>query len=460
MRSGLTARRSFAILVLLALVLSPAAARGAADRYASPDVADVPGPHAPLPCTQSDPCSFKDAWEGAADGDTVIVLPGDYDVSSSGTIDKKLTIKGAEGQPMPHLHAGTPQALRLGNQIDLVRLSIEETGTGPGLYVDPDADGSSIRQVVTGSSGTQGCLIEDAASVTVSDSVCMSSSPNSQALAVFFQDGTAGTVNLRNVTARSTAAGSHGVVAAAMNVGSITTVIAHNVIAHGEASDARASANNNGQASLTLDRSNYATELEQGGLVTDPGTGDNQTAAPALDADGYHELAGSPTIDAGSAAPPLGTADVDGEARTTGSAPDIGADEYQPPPVVNPPTPNPPTGNPPTSTLRYCHGIKATLIAGSGLTTGTGRRDIIVGTTGPNTIKALGGNDLVCAAGGNDRVYGGAGKDRLLGQAGADKLYGQAGRDQLLGGAGRDLLVGGAGRDAILGGPAKDVAKQ
>jgi hemolysin type calcium-binding protein len=458
MRSGLTARRSFAILVPLALVLSPAAARGAADRYASPDVADVPGPHAPLPCTQSDPCSFKDAWEGAADGDTVIVLPGDYDVSSSGAIDKQLTIRGAAGEAVPHLHSGGAQALRLENQIDLQRLSIEETGTvGPGLFVGGDADGSSIRQVVTRSSGTQGCLIQDAASVTVSDSVCMSSSVNSQALAVFFQDGTAGTVNLRNVTARSTAAGSHGVVAAAMNVGSIATVIAHNVIAHGEASDARASANTSGQSSLTLDRSNYATELEQGGLVTDPGTGDNQTAAPALDADGYHELAGSPTIDAGSAAPPLGTADVDGEARTTGSAPDIGADEYQPPPVVNPPPPNSPTGNPPT---RFCHGIKATLIAGGGLTKGTEKRDIVVGTTGPNTIKALGGNDLVCGAGGKDRVYGGAGKDRLLGQAGADKLYGQAGRDQLLGGTGRDLLVGGAGRDALLGGPAKDVTEQ
>ena len=54
---------------------------------------------------------------------------------------------------------------------------------------------------------------------------------------------------------------------------------------------------------------------------------------PSLD---FHQLAGSPTIDAGVVTPLLGSADIDGEPRTQGSAPDIGADEFVPP-VVEPP---------------------------------------------------------------------------------------------------------------------------
>jgi hypothetical protein len=55
---------------------------------------------------------------------------------------------------------------------------------------------------------------------------------------------------------------------------------------------------------------------------------------PVLD---IHQLAGSPTIDAGVATPQLGTADIDGEPRTQGSAPDIGADELVPPAPPPPP---------------------------------------------------------------------------------------------------------------------------
>jgi hypothetical protein len=69
---------------------------------------------------------------------------------------------------------------------------------------------------------------------------------------------------------------------------------------------------------------------------------------PALD---IHQLAGSPTIDAGVATPLLGSGDIDGQARTQGSAPDIGADEYVPPP------PAADTDRPVASLLRVTPGL-------------------------------------------------------------------------------------------------------
>ena len=68
--------------------------------------------------------------------------------------------------------------------------------------------------------------------------------------------------------------------------------------------------------------------------------GGNQDAEPlfaapaALD---FHELAGSPTIDAGGRASSLSATDLDGEPRVQGTAPDVGADE----------TSNAPRGTPP-----------------------------------------------------------------------------------------------------------------
>ena len=65
----------------------------------------------------------------------------------------------------------------------------------------------------------------------------------------------------------------------------------------------------------------------------------------------FHQLAGSPTIDAGSsAATLLGSFDLDGEARIQGCAPDIGADEF--PDALCPlPEPEAGDGTPPDTTI-------------------------------------------------------------------------------------------------------------
>lgn len=96
---------------------------------------------------------------------------------------------------------------------------------------------------------------------------------------------------------------------------------------------------------VTLSHSNYrpAKVSALPGTVSDGGG--NQTGAePSLTPD-FHELAGSVTIDAGVADSQLGAQDPDGDPRTLGSAPDIGAYEFVPPapPPAKPSIPPPAT---------------------------------------------------------------------------------------------------------------------
>jgi Ca2+-binding RTX toxin-like protein len=83
---------------------------------------------------------------------------------------------------------------------------------------------------------------------------------------------------------------------------------------------------------------------------------------------------------------------------------------------------------------------------------GTPRGERLTGTTGRDTICALGGPDKVNGQLASDKMRGGGGSDRIKDTAGRDKLYGQGGRDWLNARDAhrRDLLVGGAKRDTII----------
>ena len=190
-----------------------------------------------------------------------------------------------------------------------------------------------------------------------------------------------------------------------------------------------------------------------------PGASGNQTAEPFLadpfpipdsfDSD-LHQLSGSPTVDAGVAAPEAGDLDLDGEPRCMGAATDIGADELPGPPCGDGGPSAGPTATPalplPAGPAPRCRGKRATKVAAGRRTTGTRRRDVIVGTAKRDVIRARGGNDLVCGRGGPDLIVGGPGRDLLLGQGGRDTLLGQGGRDRLIGGLGRDRLRPGPGQ--------------
>jgi hypothetical protein len=120
-----------------------------------------------------------------------------------------------------------------------------------------------------------------------------------------------------------------------------------NTIADGEATGFDIRAIQSGEsATVMTSHSNYATTSTTGGAtITDDGT--SQTAAPLFAAPlmgDFHELAGSPTIDAGITDPANGLFDLDGAPRAQGGSTDIGAYEFPQPaiPVTAPPTATPP----------------------------------------------------------------------------------------------------------------------
>jgi hypothetical protein len=149
--------------------------------------------------------------------------------------------------------------------------------------------------------------------------------------------GTAGiqsaspSLELRNVTVVAAGPSSQGIRALDQGSGTAPAVItARNVIARGESSDVRVYSIGSFGAVADMAFSNYRGSVVTGDGATVVDSGHNQSSAP-LFADerlgDYHQLAGSPTIDAGTDDALNGATDFDGEARWLGAAPDIGADE-------------------------------------------------------------------------------------------------------------------------------------
>ena len=84
--------------------------------------------------------------------------------------------------------------------------------------------------------------------------------------------------------------------------------------------------------------------------------------------------------------------------------------------------------------------------------TGDGRRNVLRGKQGDDTIAGAAGDDDLIGGTGADRVWGGDGDDLVKGQADDDLLLGEAGSDRLVGGHGSDALYGGGGDDTLIGG--------
>src|SRR4051794_37516808 len=280
--------RSLSLLSLAAvtaLVLAPAAASAANNRFASPS------PSGSEPCTDSShPCSIDTAVNGAVSGDDITLLPGTYSTSVTlgfvlGPING-ITIHGSPGtRPV---------------------VNFNTTGGADGFYVGV---GSTLRDVIATSSADQTVLI-DAIGATVErvdahsggtadtnytcvggngavfrDSVCWFSGPEavdhtSSAFAAFSQVAS-DTVSLRNVTI--VAPNANGLNAVSQSTQSMT-VTASNVIARGGTADIKASDFGGGAAqTVTLDHSNYATRVVSAtGSITEPAAAGNQTSPPVF----------------------------------------------------------------------------------------------------------------------------------------------------------------------------------
>ena len=67
------------------------------------------------------------------------------------------------------------------------------------------------------------------------------------------------------------------------------------------------------------------------------------------------------------------------------------------------------------------NGITLTgLVTGSGTFNGTAAAELVLGSSGVDTINARGGNDCVGGGAGNDSINGGAGTDVCIGRPGTD----------------------------------------
>jgi hypothetical protein len=139
-------------------------------------------------------------------------------------------------------------------------------------------------------------------------------------------------------------------------------ITAHNVIAPFVLADATSQVGST--ASVSLTNSNFQSSTGQnGGVATPAGSPTNQTALPvfANAATGdFHQLAASPTINAGATDAFLGTQDFDFEARNQGAAPDIGADEFN-----VPATPSITDTDPDSPANDNAPEVKGTAVAGS-----------------------------------------------------------------------------------------------
>jgi hypothetical protein len=294
------------------------------------------------------PCTLQRAAEGtvnggvAQDGDVVIVSPGTYNESSALTISNAaLIVKGVSGQPRPRIFNTSSFGMRVTAVGNLVRY-LQISGATQGLRFEAGSDADQVIASGDGTGADTGCQVINAPTdVHISNSICRGGQGgvglDFETMAATVSAG----VTLRNVTVVTPGTGLNEIgIRVSAQANSTLTLDAKNVIAD-SSTDVFAGAMLGSSAAANLSFSNFATVAHAGGTVTDPTTNNNQMTTPVYADVDLHEAASSPTIDAGTADPLFSIfgLDVDGDPRTVGSAPDIGADEFIPGPPPAPPGP-------------------------------------------------------------------------------------------------------------------------
>jgi hypothetical protein len=335
----LTGRRLCVALELtIGLLVAPAAAE-AANRFAEP------GGDGAEPCLSSDPCSIGTAVNAASSGDDVTLLDGvppdaPYVAASQLSVPAGVTVHGTAGA-RAEIQSDSNVAVSVPSTAAIRDVTISHTNiNGIGLILD----GGRADRVYARTDGDWGC--ELLAGGVIRDSVCFTTTtdPNDgTGVNVFHPAASTANVVMRNVTAVASQPTVPGLRVQPFNAGAVLNVFATNVIAKGGSNPDIATTTSQGQANVTLDHSNYTT-ISVGSVlhtITAPASGTNQVGDLAFNnaaAGDFRQLVASTgTIDHGVAGVvngvDLGTSDLDGEARTHGTAPDIGADEGGIPPV-------------------------------------------------------------------------------------------------------------------------------
>jgi hypothetical protein len=344
----------------VAIGMATAGSASAVNRYAEP------GGQASGACTDPDPgdgCEFEWAVEAAAgDNDNVILAPGSYTESGLIAVGNPGVDIIGPGTTQATLNSSGPTALTLNVLAvgaSVSGLTINHTGNGDGLFLHNDM--RVERLSVTSTAGTSACHAPGGAFIL--DTVCRNTNAGGVAAILIDPSGaaTSGSSRLHNVTAYATGASANALRLSASLSGE-GVITARNSIfrALGAGVDIRAA--DDGSSAYAEVDADYSAFEEAGfsgpsAEVTTPGTLNNIDALPLFtSANGnFHQAAGSPTIDKGTAAlsdPVLSALDIDGEARIMGSAPDIGADEFVPPPAQ--PQLQPSTQSPAVGTGKKC----------------------------------------------------------------------------------------------------------
>jgi hypothetical protein len=330
---------------------SPAMA-AAAVRYASST-----GTAASGDCPQAAPCTLSWAVSGADAGDEVTLAPGDYSLSKPLRATVAIDLHGTDGQAAPRLLAGAavggPFVVGLSGGGSIRHIAISATSDHQAALALNGATGDDLVLSATGlgdaKAGQQAVVLlgtPNAAGpdTVLRDSVAWAQGPSMGAVVVqhalpgFTDRSTSSTstgaaspsADLVNVTAIATGSGA-AAVKVAHDAAAMSLVDA---IARGAAQDL-VSASTTASASYSDFRPAASSGFADAGhnIAADPlfanaGTGD------------FHELSGSPTVDAGVLTPQSGAVDPDANPRTIGPAPDIGAYE------LNPTVPSLAGGNP------------------------------------------------------------------------------------------------------------------
>jgi hypothetical protein len=341
--------------LVAALLLTSAAGASAATRFAAP------GGTGPTPCAErANPCSLFNAASLAAPsqpaqpGDEVVLAPGNYtdtagDLGAQDQIvlDREVSVHGEAGKPRPviTLEHGVLPALTVEFEDTVSDLEID-SAIAPTLIA---IHGGTVDDLIARSSRSGGGIVCALTAGILRDSACLSSGSRGTALgleAVGTQADFQEVAFLRNVTAVATGGESTGMKFQVSGTGGSRPIFAVNgigVIARGAGTDVIArglslqpgTPGTGADVEVDLDHSDYATTVTQsdggGGIVvvTAPNTEENVQARPLLAPDGFHEMRGSPTVDAGDTDLLSGEHDIDGQNREIGFGPtiDIGADE-------------------------------------------------------------------------------------------------------------------------------------
>ena len=347
------------------LALFAASPAFAAERFASPTGTGAT-------CTEMAPCSLKTAINPGVfpglgnpadivDGDTVTVLSGDYLITSFQhrfEIDRDITVRGEPGQPRPAItsdvsgfapaplfNVTAPGAVIEGLRITVSGPQAEalfvESGAAPtvirDIYIEGvDHDSSGVLMTLEGGSTLERAELVRFNSTTVTDGGTLWAEGNVLVRDSFIRN--TGTQTAIRTAAPSTAARFRNVTVGSGSGAFSGPTGPQQVSIRNSLIDGVPDLSVTGAGvEYSITHSNYnpgQVNETSGATVTETPPNQDQTASgffpllvDPLNGD-FRQLAGSPTINAGSPDAFTGPLDIDGQPRTMGTAMDIGGDEF------------------------------------------------------------------------------------------------------------------------------------